>query len=260
MGHAKIIAPQISKLFIPHQQKVRQGIRLVGQHLETNDLPGRIVHGHLIQLPIASHDHILPHHQRLGRIFRVCRSVHALRQHVKRAVKIPHIHAGARQHPLFPQKLQFHFQLIPGHVRIPACPSSRSIFYVFHPRLQQKKKFLHGLLFLHPFRAGHRYHFRFLHSLLIQQAPFLDPGDKRRQAGAHDECERQDQSQLHIPDFAHLHTVASFFPGIVTRTIVPSPGTLENSIFPLCSSTISWQMDSPRPAPPFSRERDLSTI
>ena len=54
--------------FIPASQAADHYIEkledLVGQHLETNDLPGRIVHGHLIQLPIASHDHILPHHQR----------------------------------------------------------------------------------------------------------------------------------------------------------------------------------------------------
>src|SRR5699024_11956152 len=42
-------------------------------------------------------------------------------------------------------------------------------------------------------------------------------------------------------------------------TLVPFPNSLCTSILPPCDSTISFEMASPSPEPPFSLDRDFST-
>jgi len=48
--------------------------------------------------------------------------------------------------------------------------------------------------------------------------------------------------------------------GNSTMNFVPSPGMLDIVIVPSCTATIHDTIDSPRPAPPCSRERALSTL
>src|SRR5699024_5497233 len=45
----------------------------------------------------------------------------------------------------------------------------------------------------------------------------------------------------------------------VILTLVPFPNSLCTSILPPCDSTISFEMASPSPEPPFSLDRDFST-
>ncbi len=47
--------------------------------------------------------------------------------------------------------------------------------------------------------------------------------------------------------------------GNVTVTQVPFPGALSSRMLPLALSTIALQMESPRPVPPVSRERERSS-
>src|SRR5699024_12486162 len=70
--------------------------------------------------------------------------------------------------------------------------------------------------------------------------------------------------QLNQPCAFHLQQLIPFSlysspTNSLIVTVVPSFGTLVNSILPPCASPISFEIDSHNPAPPLSLERDFST-
>src|SRR5699024_12437965 len=69
--------------------------------------------------------------------------------------------------------------------------------------------------------------------------------------------------QLNQPYAFHhprLRPYSSYFPLCnLIITLVPFPNSLCTSILPPCDSTISFEMASPSPEPPFSLDRDFST-
>src|SRR5699024_11690669 len=71
--------------------------------------------------------------------------------------------------------------------------------------------------------------------------------------------------QLNQPCAFHLQQLIPFSlhsspTNSLIVTVVPSFGTLVNSILPPCASTISFEIESPNPAPPLSRDRKSTRL
>ena len=71
-------------------------------------------------------------------------------------------------------------------------------------------------------------------------------------AGEHRAAQKQQDQPI-------AHQAAPFLSGSVTVKVEPLPGAESTVISPRCSCTICRTMERPRPVPPVSRERALST-
>ena len=102
-------------------------------------------------------------------------------------------------------------------------------------------------------------------TLVPCSAPLL--GDALKHPGPVDEKERQTDQQEDEEVFQPVNLPAAQLPShplgpslfSSIRRVVPGPGRSTRLRLPSCWRMISWAMESPRPVPPDSRERALST-